>query len=359
MTTVEKTTFEGRPVYKVRLVKKAGDEDIEFYDAETGLKAGAISTRDSPMGPMQGTTAWSDYKKFGSLLQPATTKVSAMSTQMIMVDHQRRIRQGRPVGLRGASADQGAHQVTSSSDGSARLRSRSLRSSLTAPAAQIPAPAQAAKGIETFDAAWTIIRDSHFDPTMNGVDWPAVKAELGAARGARANRRRAARRHPRHAWPARACRISRSSHRAATTRLRRADGSQRRPGLRRSTRRLGTAGHARRCRRAVPPLPASGPAGGSCRSTTCRSPSSSRRLPDSMPDRLRSVEVWRMVGDAAARAARLAGVADVRRRPARHRRGGRAPRRSRPAGDSRQPADDVRARRDRGAPDAARRRPSA
>lgn len=84
ITTVERTTFEGRPVYKIRLVKKGGEEDLEFYDSETGLKAGAISTRDSPMGPMQGTTAWSDYKKFGSLLQPATTKVSVMSTQMIM-----------------------------------------------------------------------------------------------------------------------------------------------------------------------------------------------------------------------------------------------------------------------------------
>ena len=84
ITTVEKTTFEGRPAYKIRLVKKGGDEDLEFYDSETGLKLGAISTRDSPMGPMQSTTAWSDYKKFGNLLQPATTKVSVMSTQMIL-----------------------------------------------------------------------------------------------------------------------------------------------------------------------------------------------------------------------------------------------------------------------------------
>lgn len=41
------------------------------------------------------------------------------------------------------------------------------------------------KGSETFDAAWRIIRDSHFDPGMNGVDWVAVKAELGP-RAARA-----------------------------------------------------------------------------------------------------------------------------------------------------------------------------
>ena len=48
----------------------------------------------------------------------------------------------------------------------------------------VPA-AQAFKGTETFDAAWTIIRDSHFDPAMNGVDWSGVKAELGP-RAARA-----------------------------------------------------------------------------------------------------------------------------------------------------------------------------
>ncbi|HSC29461.1 MAG TPA: S41 family peptidase [Vicinamibacterales bacterium] len=37
---------------------------------------------------------------------------------------------------------------------------------------------QAVRGVETFDAAWTIIRDTHFDPAMNGVDWTAVRREL-------------------------------------------------------------------------------------------------------------------------------------------------------------------------------------
>jgi len=39
-------------------------------------------------------------------------------------------------------------------------------------AAQVPLAA------DTFDAAWTIIRDTHFDKTMNGLDWDAVRAEL-------------------------------------------------------------------------------------------------------------------------------------------------------------------------------------
>jgi hypothetical protein len=33
---------------------------------------------------MQSTTTFGDYRKFGSLLQPATTKVSVMNTQLVM-----------------------------------------------------------------------------------------------------------------------------------------------------------------------------------------------------------------------------------------------------------------------------------
>jgi len=40
------------------------------------------------------------------------------------------------------------------------------------------AAAQVPQAAETFDAAWTIIRDTHFDETMNGLDWNAVRAEL-------------------------------------------------------------------------------------------------------------------------------------------------------------------------------------
>ena len=73
VTTLEQADFEGRPCYKVRLVRKTGGEDIEFYDVATGLKAGSITTRETQMGTVTGTTVESDYRKFGNLLQP--TKV--------------------------------------------------------------------------------------------------------------------------------------------------------------------------------------------------------------------------------------------------------------------------------------------
>jgi carboxyl-terminal processing protease len=40
------------------------------------------------------------------------------------------------------------------------------------------AAAQTSLAGETFDAAWRIIRDSHFDKTLNGVDWNRVATEL-------------------------------------------------------------------------------------------------------------------------------------------------------------------------------------
>jgi carboxyl-terminal processing protease len=67
-----------------------------------------------------------------------------------------------------------------------RSRVRTLLGALAIAGALVAVPAaQASKATETFDAAWTIIRDSHFDRSMNGLDWPAVKAELGP-RAARA-----------------------------------------------------------------------------------------------------------------------------------------------------------------------------
>lgn len=40
------------------------------------------------------------------------------------------------------------------------------------------ANAQMSLAIETFEAAWTIVRDTHFDKTMKGLDWDAVRVEL-------------------------------------------------------------------------------------------------------------------------------------------------------------------------------------
>ncbi len=79
--TVEKTTFDGRPCYKVQLQRVDGIEDFDFYDAATGLRAGSINTRESPMGTMTVTTVSGGYKKFGNMLVPTSQSQKIMQIE--------------------------------------------------------------------------------------------------------------------------------------------------------------------------------------------------------------------------------------------------------------------------------------
>ena len=85
ITTVEQTQFAGRPCYKVRLARKAGTEDIEFYDVSTGLKAGSTRTRQSPMGAVTRTEILEDYRKFGGVAQPTTMKQQGLLQAVITI----------------------------------------------------------------------------------------------------------------------------------------------------------------------------------------------------------------------------------------------------------------------------------
>jgi hypothetical protein len=87
LETVERTTFEGRPAFKIRAVRTSGDEDFEFFDVETGLMLGAMVTRESPMGPVKATHVTTDYKTFGNL-KIATRIVQRLmgAEQVITID---------------------------------------------------------------------------------------------------------------------------------------------------------------------------------------------------------------------------------------------------------------------------------
>ena len=79
--TVEKTTFDGRPCYKVALTRIDGAQDFDFYDVATGLRAGGIVTRESPMGTMTMTTVDGGYKKFGNMLHSTTHVQKVMGVE--------------------------------------------------------------------------------------------------------------------------------------------------------------------------------------------------------------------------------------------------------------------------------------
>ena len=53
MKTVEKTTFEGRPCYKVSLVRKEGGEDIEYLRCRNRPEGGSVRHARDPDGACQ------------------------------------------------------------------------------------------------------------------------------------------------------------------------------------------------------------------------------------------------------------------------------------------------------------------
>ena len=110
--TVEKTVFEGRPCYKVSLVRTDGNEDFEFYDVENGLRAGGIEHARIPDG--QGHH---DQRRRGlqEIRQHAPGHVDGAEDDGRGAEadvDDRRIRQCRADDLRAAGSDQGADQVT-------------------------------------------------------------------------------------------------------------------------------------------------------------------------------------------------------------------------------------------------------
>lgn len=84
LETLEKTTFEGRPAYKVRAVRATGDEDLEYYDVENGLMLGAEVTRESPMGSVKATHIETDYKDFDGLKIATRIVQRLMGTEQVI-----------------------------------------------------------------------------------------------------------------------------------------------------------------------------------------------------------------------------------------------------------------------------------
>ena len=71
MTVVGREEFDGRQVYRVKVISLRGTEQIEFFEVESGLQAGIEATRDTPMGTMPTTTMFRDFQRFGQLTFPS------------------------------------------------------------------------------------------------------------------------------------------------------------------------------------------------------------------------------------------------------------------------------------------------
>lgn len=79
--TIEKTTFDGRPCYKVSLKRIDGIEDFDYYDVATGLRAGSINTRETPNGVLTMTSIEGNYRKTGQLTQAMSVTQQVMGIE--------------------------------------------------------------------------------------------------------------------------------------------------------------------------------------------------------------------------------------------------------------------------------------
>ncbi len=57
-------------------------------------------------------------------------------------------------------------------------RLRAIAAAVAVVWAPVVGVAQTSQSVDTFDAAWTIIKNTHFDKTMNGLNWDSVRDEL-------------------------------------------------------------------------------------------------------------------------------------------------------------------------------------
>lgn len=82
--TVELTSMGGKACYKVKITYNSGRESFDCYSPETGLLVGMTQTQESPMGSVQVTTLFDDWKEFGGLKTATKLRQQMLGQEQIL-----------------------------------------------------------------------------------------------------------------------------------------------------------------------------------------------------------------------------------------------------------------------------------
>jgi len=82
--TIEKTTFDGKEAYKVKIVLHNGEEYVEIYDVKTALNIGTIRKSETPMGAVETISTITEYQKYDGQLVSTKVKQSAMGMDQVL-----------------------------------------------------------------------------------------------------------------------------------------------------------------------------------------------------------------------------------------------------------------------------------
>ncbi|HEX8670301.1 MAG TPA: hypothetical protein VF710_00350 [Longimicrobium sp.] len=82
MTTLERSTANGQPCYRVRMVSAQQDTVFSCFDVATGLMSQMQTRQESQMGRMETTVNMLDYKEFGGVKMPTRTVTQVMGQEL-------------------------------------------------------------------------------------------------------------------------------------------------------------------------------------------------------------------------------------------------------------------------------------
>lgn len=86
-TTTGEAEYDGKQCWNVTVKTHTGETYTECYNKDNGLLLASVRKTASPMGEMEATTIFVEYKAFNGVKIPAVVKASAMGfTQVVTVD---------------------------------------------------------------------------------------------------------------------------------------------------------------------------------------------------------------------------------------------------------------------------------
>jgi hypothetical protein len=84
LTTLARTEFDDRPAFKAKVTLTSGSDQIEYFDADTGLEIGSEAVRATPMGLVPTVNILRNYRRFGALLQATTFVQRALGFEQVV-----------------------------------------------------------------------------------------------------------------------------------------------------------------------------------------------------------------------------------------------------------------------------------
>jgi hypothetical protein len=81
MTTVETIEMNGSACHRVKLVWKSGRESTDCFAVDTGLLVGSTLNMVSPMGNIEATVLYDEYRQFGAVKLPVIVREQVMDME--------------------------------------------------------------------------------------------------------------------------------------------------------------------------------------------------------------------------------------------------------------------------------------